>query len=116
MDEHFTYTGAILDKAEKLKEGGRLTWPRIAERLGCSRGSLEKTLSLRRKGIWKGSPERQAKERKEIERLVVEEGKGVSEIARLLGVSKSAVSQRLTRMGLDLEIRQEIARGEWDES
>lgn len=102
--EHpFNFTDEIIEHALQLKESG-LTWPVIAERLQCSVGCLRVTISKHKRGKIKGRYKESKERRTRIEVLVME-GKRPSDIARIIGISRTNLSNIFLAMGLNEEMR-----------
>lgn len=101
---HF-FSDEVIAQAQTLKVGR--TWKEVADILECDVGSLKVTISSYKKGKNKGTVSRHERERKELERLVLD-GKSGTDIARENNISVSAVNSRLQRMGLDAEMRAEL--------
>lgn len=104
------YTENELKRAIALREQG-LTWPAVADRLGRNASALEVAVCKFRKGRWAPAKfrDRSAQRDREIEALVMSGMTKLVDIARVIGVSEAAVCQRLGRLGLDHEMRLELA-------
>ena len=116
-NERFDWTDELLEKAQYLKAQG-LTWPKVAERLGCNWKHLLIILNKKKNGRRKGYKEPWSRERIYIETATCV-GKTPREIAENLakarGVaftrsSHSTVLSKMARMGFDLEERAECMR------
>jgi hypothetical protein len=103
-EERFRFTNDLLDRAISIKERGDLTWAVVANILGCSENSLQVTLCDRKKGRRKGRDEKWVSGEDKLENWVAE-GKRPVEIARVMRIAKSTISERLLGMGLDTEER-----------
>ena len=103
------YTSAELARIDRMRAAG-LSWTVIAERLGRSENSLAVTYCKWRQGQIRFVPEKRAEENALIERLLMR-GTSMAEIGRRLGIVPQSVERRLTRMGLDAEMRREIRSG-----
>ncbi len=106
----FEFTTEILELAEKLHTQHVLSWNVVAERLGCSRASLLSARSRRKHGKIKGRKEQSQQINAEIEERVVQCGERVGIVAESLNLTPQAVSNRLSSMGWDREMRQEYRK------
>ena len=113
MAERRPYTRAELELADRLRK--EMSLSDVAQRLDRPYSSLNSTLCRYRKGTWKGCWDEYRAVRAELERRLFER-ETTAGMARALGVSRVAVATRLTRMGYDGELRQEIRSGAWREA
>lgn len=103
------FTREEIERAIKLR-ATRLKWVEIATRLDRDQSSLEVTVSKFKAGRWGKTYQKRRVVLLEIERLVVVEGvTSGKEIARRLGLNHDNTNLRLRKLGLDLEMRREIA-------
>jgi hypothetical protein len=104
------YTENELKRAVALREQG-LSWPTVAARLGRTSSALQVTVCKFRKGRWAPAKfrERSAQIDRDMEALIVSGVTKLSEIAAAMGVSEPAACQRLGWLGLDHEMRLELA-------
>lgn len=100
------FTVGELNLAIRLRER-KIPWSDIADRIGCSSGSLQQTVSRYKRGAWSELGHKIPPEVWERIETMVGEGKGVAEMAALLGVSKTCAAQRLSRSGFTPDVRQE---------
>lgn len=115
--EEFTFTSAFLDKAEALKKKKKLTWEEVARELHCNPSSLQRTISRRRYGHWKGQndTDMRPQHRALIEQRVLA-GDSARQIREKLKevfglhLKAGAMSMRLRNMGYDKEVRDELKR------
>lgn len=101
--ERFQFTDAILDRAIELKTTD-ITWPDVAQILGCSEGSLKTILGIRRKNREKPNLRESTLRRAKIKALVAER-KSPSEIANILSENRGNLSTLLLKMGLNKQER-----------
>lgn len=104
------YTEDDLKRAWRLR-GQKLTWGQIASRMGRSEAALTITAHRYRKGTWAPGrqSEKSAARAAQIEALVGAGATKLSEIAPILGITEVGAHRRLMRMGLDAEMRRQIA-------
>lgn len=107
--EHFSFDAEILDRAQELRKQ-KLPWKIIAQRLECPIDSLQVTVSNRKNGKWRNARAKRERENTLIEGMVYC-GLKVCDIAFLMEVSVNAVSEKLSRIGLDREMREDIWNG-----
>lgn len=117
--EKFQFTREILNRARRLRnrEGGgrdgKTPWAEVANILECpSTKSLMVTVHRDDAGKRKNIFEKLEKERKKIENRVIK-SRGrvqVTTLAKEFGVTKAAMSERLTRLGFDAEVRAEMGK------
>ncbi len=100
------YTRDELDRALKLLQHRNIR--EVAAILDRPVKSLTTTLSLYRRGLWRGSREIWAEKREAMARAFEDEKLSLAEIGRRFGLSRCDVAMRLDRAGLDAELRQEI--------
>lgn len=100
-----TYTQQDFDLIAKMREQN-LSWPVIATRLGRPEGSLRVQWHNYKTGKWKNRIKKWADEDAALERDL--ETYTTSEIAKMRGVTRSAVNQRAAKLGLDKEMRDEL--------
>ncbi|BCM87867.1 hypothetical protein [Methylobacterium indicum] len=100
------YTPEELERAVLMKAKG-MRWKEVAEALGRPVESLKMTVSRYRRGFVSTTRLRWREERALIEREVWA-GKRPCQIAREQGWNPTNLSDRMIRMGLDLEVRNEI--------
>ncbi|GJE44833.1 helix-turn-helix domain-containing protein [Methylobacterium soli] len=97
-----------IELAIRLRSEG-VTWADIAARLGRTRSSIEATVCRYRKGLW--APQREALQQRdaEMERLA-EAGAPLRAICAAAGLKTDAARRRLRNLGLDHEVRRNLAR------
>ena len=100
------YDRKLFDHVFHLKAQG-LTWAQVALRMGLKKNSLEVMVSRYRRGLITCVCDANDETRSTIESLF-EAGHSIAEIARAMGVTRSAIANRLDGMGLDAEMRAEI--------
>ena len=117
--DRFIFTREIIDRAKQLREqkgngrDGKKTWQEVAQIIECpSPKSLKVTVSLDNTGKRMGRIDELEKTNKEIkDRVIKARGKiTLRELATEYGVTRAAISQRLTRLGLDKEVRAEMSK------
>lgn len=104
------FTRDELSKAEKLHDSG-LKWDIVAEAIGHPRGSLLSTRTAIKKGRHKRTlDERRAESLRRMSyvEVLIELGSKPKEIARLLKISGSNLSNQFALWGLDREMRNGI--------
>ena len=104
------YTENEIKRALALREQG-VSWPTIAVRLGRSSSSLQTTICRYRRYLWTPAKrrDRSAEIYSTIERLVASGVTSIREIGEAIGVSTPAACWRLGRLGLDHEMRLDLA-------
>lgn len=104
------YIADEIERAIRLHDGG-LSWRIVGQRLGRPPGALSVTVSFYRRGLWAPAQKFARKDAVEtrIEALVSDGMISAADIGRQLGVSRFTATQRLARMGLDVEMRRELA-------
>lgn len=104
------YTENEITRAIALRAQG-ISWPAIAARLDRPASALHLTVSNYRKGLWAPAKARarSASVDRKIEALVASGMTSIRQIAKQIGISPAATSQRLGRLGLDYEMRLELA-------
>lgn len=108
-------TRAELERAIAMHERMGLPWSVIADRLGKEQNTLEVTVSRFRNGQWGDGIERRAQRDAAIERFIAETGAvEVPVIARAFGMSLGGTYSALGRLGLDREMREELAASAQD--
>lgn len=107
MVEKFLFTDDILKRARALKAQG-MRWAEVSKQLGCDAGHLQSALSREKHGKRRGMLTIWADRRKRREEAILA-GKSIAEVARDEGVSVSAISETLTKLGLDKEVRDELS-------
>lgn len=116
--EGFVYTDEILTLADEWVRDKKGTLRDFAEKHGFSYDGFLATRYQRRSGKRNGRLIREYLEwqirQPEILRMI-RNGVSVADIAHKYGLKKAAMHNRLVRWGLTPDIRQEMARGEWDE-
>lgn len=108
-------TRAELERAIALRECFKLPWSVVADRLGKDQNCLKVTVCRYRKGQWGDAYERQIRRDEAIERLIAETGTvEATEIAAAFGYSAAGMRAALNRLGLDREMREELAASSHD--
>jgi biotin operon repressor len=97
----------IIDAEEVRKLGETFTTKEIAEQLGVPEGSLRKYLSAKKISIADKHKEKFSPTKEELEKLVNE--KPMTELAKMFGVSDTAIKKRCKRLGIEIGSR----RGYW---
>lgn len=104
------YTENEIKRAIALREQG-VSWPAIAARLNRTINALQVTVGRYRRSQWTPAKrrDRSAEIDRDLEALVASGVTSLAEIAQSVGLSLPAVCQRLGRLGLDHEMRLELA-------
>lgn len=104
------YTATEIERALALFSAGT-PWPEVARLMGRPKQSLVVTACRYRRGLWAPKQkvaQSQALEAR-IETLVASGVTSTATIAQHVGMTRPAISTRLARMGLDVEMRRELA-------
>ncbi len=110
MREYVFYDTAVLQRAVELRYSADFSWQEIIDYLCIPEKKLtsfRRTVYQHKNGKRSDRNEKRAEARTYLEKAV-DKGLTTLQMAKKLKISRRAAAQRLQRMGLDHEMREEI--------